>query len=129
RLDAMLTGRSTSATRNAVIIELKQWGQVQPSNVPECVETFVGHSIRRVLHPSVQVGRYQQYLLDTHTAFYEGGIGLAAVSYVHNMNFHATDELFATRHAEYLATNPLFTGDRTQELADYLNERLSAGDR
>jgi DUF2075 family protein/Mrp family chromosome partitioning ATPase len=130
RLDAMLTGRADTTTgpRNAVIIELKQWGQVQPSTVPECVETFVGHAVRRVLHPSVQVGRYQQYLLDTHTAFYEGGIGLAAVSYVHNMNFHATDELFASRHAEYLATNPLFTGDRTDELANYLNERLSAGD-
>jgi uncharacterized protein len=128
RLDAMLTGQSTSAARNAVIIELKQWGQVQPSIVPECVETFVGHKIRRLLHPSIQVGRYQQYLLDTHTAFYEGGIGLSAVSYVHNMNFHATDELFAARHAAYLATNPLFTGDQTDQLADYLKERLSAGD-
>jgi DUF2075 family protein/Mrp family chromosome partitioning ATPase len=128
RLDAMLTGRSASAARNAVIIELKQWGVVQPSTVPECVETFIAHNIRRVLHPSVQVGRYQQYLLDTHTAFYEGGIGLSAVSYVHNMNFHATDELFAKRHAAYLASNPLFTGDRTDELAEFLNERLSAGE-
>ena len=25
-----------------------------------------------MLHPSVQVGRYQMYLVDTHTAFYSG---------------------------------------------------------
>jgi DUF2075 family protein len=128
RLDAMLTGRSTTQTQNAVIIELKQWGQTQPSNVEGCVETFVGHNIRRVLHPSVQVGRYEQYLQDTHTAFYDGGIGLAAVSYVHNMTYNATEELFAARHADALKRNPLFTGDQTDELAGYLNERLSAGD-
>ena len=129
RLDAMLTGHQTTATgpRNAVIIELKQWTDVAASNVPECVETFVGHATRRVLHPSVQVGRYQQYLLDTHTAFYEGGIGLAAVSYVHNMD-HATGELFAPRHADALKANPLFTGDLVDDLADYLLERLDGGD-
>lgn len=128
RLDAMLTGRSISQAQNAVIIELKQWGQTQPSNVEGCVETFVGHNIRRVLHPSVQVGRYEQYLQDTHTAFYDGGIGLAAVSYVHNMTYHATEELFAARHSDALKRNPLFTGDQTDELAEYLNERLAAGD-
>jgi len=74
------------------------------------------------------VGRYEQYLQDTHTAFYDGGIGLAAVSYVHNMTYNATEELFAARHAEALKRNPLFTGDQTDQLAWYLNERLSAGD-
>ncbi len=128
RLDAMLTGRSTSQAQNAVIIELKQWGQTQPSNVEGCVETFVGHNVRRVLHPSVQVGRYKQYLQDTHTAFYDGGIGLAAVSYAHNMTYQATEELFAARHADALKRNPLFTGDQTDQLAEFLNERLSAGD-
>lgn len=128
RLDAMLTGRSSSSAQNAVVIELKQWGETAPSPAEGCVETFVGQRIRRVLHPSVQVGGYQQWLVDNHSVFYEDGIGLAAVSYLHNMQYEPAGELWAERHAESLKTNPLFTGDQSGELADYLNERLSRGD-
>ena len=60
RLDAMLTGRSSSSAENAVVVELKQWGATTPSPADGCVETYVGQRIRRVLHPSVQVGGYQQ---------------------------------------------------------------------
>lgn len=44
------------------------------------------------------------------------------------MTYSATEELFATRHADTLKRNPIFTGDQTDQLAGYLNERLSAGD-
>ena len=74
RLDAMLTGHSPTSAENAVVVELKQWsgtGAVLPSPAEHCVETFVGQRIRRVLHPSVQVGGYQQWLLDNHAVFYE----------------------------------------------------------
>ncbi len=129
RLDAMLTGRSTSSAENAVVVELKQWGATAPSPADGCVETFVGQRIRRVLHPSVQVGGYQQWLLDNHSVFYDtDSVGLGAVSYLHNMQFDPRGELWADRHAESLKANPLFTGDQSDLLADYLNERLSAGE-
>jgi hypothetical protein len=129
RLDAMLTGRSSTSAQNAVVVELKQWGETQPSPADGCVETFVGQRIRRVLHPSVQVGGYQQWLLDNHSVFYEtDAIGLTAVSYLHNMQFDPAGELWDERHAVSLKANPLFTGDQSDLLADLLNEHLSAGD-
>jgi len=128
RLDALLTGVSPTSAENAVIVELKQWGETAASNADGCVETFVGQRLRPVPHPSVQVGQYEQWLLDNHTVFYDDGVSLSGVSWLHNMQYDPTDELFASKHSEYLATNPLFTGDQSEDLAGYLNERLSEGD-
>jgi DUF2075 family protein len=128
RLDAMLTGHAVNRNENAVIVELKQWGETAASNADGCVETFLGRRLRPVPHPSVQVGQYEQWLLDNHTVFYDDAVILSGVSWLHNMLFDAADELFAPKHAEYLVTNPLFTGDQSEDLAQYLNERLSEGD-
>ncbi len=129
RLDAMLTGRSSTSAENAVVVELKQWGTTAPSPAEGCVETFVGQRIRRVLHPSVQVGDYQRWLLDNHAVFYDtDAVELTAVSYLHNMQFDPAGELWSERHTESLDANPLFTGDQSDKLAAYLNDHLSGGD-
>ena len=128
RLDAMLTGHANTSAENAVIVELKQWGETAASNADGCVETFVGQRLRPVPHPSVQVGQYEQWLLDNHTVFYEDDVTLAGVSFLHNLLFDPTEELFAPKHAAYLATNPLFTGDQSGDLAEFLSKRLSEGD-
>ena len=128
RLDALLTGHAEDDSEDAVIIELKQWGETAPSNADGCVETFVGRRQRPVPHPSVQVGHYQTWLLDNHTAFYEDGIGLDGVAWLHNLQYDPDEELFAKKHAAYLKTNPVFTGDQSDALAAFLNQRLSEGD-
>ena len=71
RLDCMISGRDSDKHDNAIIIELKQWSKTEPSDGDNEVVTWLGGTKRDVLHPSVQVGGYHQYLLDTHTAFYE----------------------------------------------------------
>ena len=58
RLDAMLTGHFPTGAENAVFVELKQWsdGTIGPSTADDCVELSIGNRIRRVFHPSVQIG-------------------------------------------------------------------------
>src|SRR5688572_30705326 len=131
RLDAMLTGHAATSAENAVVVELKQWsdGSIGPSTADNCVELYVGKQVRRVLHPSVQVGGYQQWLLDNHSVFYEtGAVALTAVSFLHNHQYDPAGELWADRHAEALHRNPLYTGDQSIELAEFLNHHLSAGE-
>ena len=131
RLDAMLTGHAASSAENAVVVELKQWSgaSIGPSTADNCVELYVGKQVRRVLHPSVQVGGYQQWLLDNHSVFYEpDAVALTAVSFLHNFQYDPANELWADRHAEALHRNPLFTGDQSVELAALLNHHLSAGE-
>ncbi|HNX49475.1 MAG TPA: DUF2075 domain-containing protein [Thermoanaerobaculaceae bacterium] len=128
RLDFMITGRDTLSAANAVIVELKQWSEAQPSSIEGCVATFVGGRIRDELHPSIQVGQYYQYLADCHTAFSSGDIGLAACSYLHNVQFDPASEFFHPRHSDALGRHPLFTGDRTTDLAEFLGSRVRCGD-
>lgn len=86
RLDCMITGKDRNKRDNAVIIELKQWDKCQESNGRNEVMTLLCGEIRDILHPSVQVGQYQMYLEDTHTAFYEGEtpVKLGSCAYLHN---------------------------------------------
>jgi DUF2075 family protein len=131
RLDAMLTGHAATSAENAVVVELKQWSgeSIGPSTADNCVELYVGKQVRRVLHPSVQVGGYQQWLLDNHSVFYEtDAVALTAVSFLHNLSFDPDGELWSDRHAEALHHNPLYTGDQSVELAELLNHHLSAGE-
>src|SRR5207237_7056824 len=112
RLDCMVTGTDSESRSNAVIIELKQWEEVRPSYVDECVSTLVGQGWRDVLHPSRQVGDYQDYLHDYHVEFTLEAFGLASCSYLHNYSFDPHSELFNSRHAKILEQFPLFCGDR-----------------
>ena len=89
----MICGRNDSHRDEAVIVELKQWSECQATDAEGLVTTWVAGKIREVAHPSVQVGQYQQYLADTHSAFYEGDhpIRLGACSYLHNYEIRVND--------------------------------------
>lgn len=127
RLDVLLTGVDPEGRPNGVIVELKQWDQVFPTTVADCVVAFVGGRKREMLHPSAQVGGYQLYLQDTHTAFSEGEVGLQGCAYLHNMRYDPVSEMFDARHLDLLTVNPVFTGDKTTDLADYLQLHLGEG--
>jgi DUF2075 family protein len=125
----MICGRGASSNDEAVIVELKQWSECEAAEAEGLVSTWVGGKYREVAHPSVQVGQYQQYLSDTHSAFYEGEhpIQLGACSYLHNYEIQANDPLVAQRFSETIAKYPLFGADQVDGLAEYLRSRLTNG--
>lgn len=128
RLDVLVTGEQpTTRQRNAVIVELKQWDDIERSHVDDCVVTFVGGRKRDVLHPSRQVGNYRQYLRDVHTSFSEDSVGLSACSYLHNLRYDALGEVFDNRHRAILDDNPAFAGDQEDSLVRFLQESIGAG--
>lgn len=128
RLDCMICGRSTEMMDNAVIIELKQWEKCQEAVGENEVSTWVGGD-REMLHPSVQAGRYQMYLKDTHTAFHEGEspVALSACAYLHNYNYYPGDPIFAQKFEGALQRWPLFTADDLSKLEGYLTPKLQLG--
>ncbi|GIU90648.1 MAG: ATP-binding protein [Acidimicrobiia bacterium] len=127
RLDCMITGRDAGGSRSAVVIELKQWDQVEPSPVDGCVVAWTGKGLRDVLHPSEQAAGYQRYLLDTHTAFADGSIRLEACAWLHNLPSVRAAPLFEKKHADRVALNPSFTSDSVVELESFLDVNLSGG--
>ena len=87
RLDVMITGHNENGRPLASLVELKQWDDAGPSHVDEVVTVWIGGGIREVLHPSVQVTQYREYLADTHEAFSSGKMGIRSAAYLHNFMF------------------------------------------
>jgi DUF2075 family protein len=128
RLDCLLTGHDGGSRSQAVVVELKQWTQVEESPIDDCVTVFLGGGMRDHLHPSAQVGGYQRYLLDVHTTFSEGSVGLSACGFAHNAGFETDQALWADRYLALLNRWPLFAGDQVDDFAWFLNSQLSDGD-
>jgi hypothetical protein len=130
RLDCLVFGHAPSGKESAVLIELKQWSEVAPSEWDDCVESYVGGAVRKVLHPSVQALRYAQYLEDTSTAFdpAEIGIALKPCSWLHNMHPGASGVLRSAAFAKTLKRAPLFVSSDVDNLRAFLHEHVGAGD-
>jgi len=129
RLDFMISGLSVDKKKEAVIIELKQWEKTEAGDGDKVV-TFVGQRDRDVLHPSVQVGNYRQYLSDQLVALHEGetSIRLSACSYLHNYSLEKEDPLFEEKFKAVVAKNPVFSKDDVDKLVEYLNDLIPVGD-
>jgi hypothetical protein len=129
RLDCIICGQSPALTNNAVIIELKQWEKCEMADGENEVATWVGHAKREMLHPSVQVEGYKDYLESTHTAFYEGDhpVLLDACAYLHNYNHYPDDVIFSSKFKEPISRCPIFTADDVPKLKEHLTLRLAKG--
>ncbi len=130
RLDCMVMARDRTGRDQAVIVELKQWDRSFETEGVDLVRTFTGGGVRDVLHPSRQVGQYQEYLEGTQTAFHEGEtpVALSSCSYLHNYHLVEDDPLRAEKHAAILGKFPLYSADDFDPLCAFLTDRLAAGD-
>ncbi len=127
RLDCMVTGHDDGDHPNSLIVELKQWSDVEASNADDCVTTWVAGKKRDILHPSRQVGQYEEYLRDMHSVFVRGEVGLRSCAFLHNLTYSANNEIFSPRHAQVLERYPAFTGDKLDSLIDYMGAHIRAG--
>lgn len=129
RLDAMITGLDKERKENAVIVELKQWQECEPSDADAMVSTRYGGELRDALHPSVQARGYRDYLADMHTAFHEGAnpISLSACAYLHNYTASSKDPIREAKFDEDISVAPLFDATQSSDLEDYLVARLERG--
>lgn len=128
RLDCMVTGHDGGGAASSVIVELKQWSNVEPSNAEDCVTTWVAGKKRDVLHPSRQVGQYEQYLRDMHSVFSGGDVALRSCAFLHNLSSDDGNEIYAERHARLLKQFPAFSGDQQHDLVGYLHRHLEKGE-
>jgi hypothetical protein len=130
RLDCMVLGCDGKGNDGAVIVELKQWSGCDQLDGDLLVRTILGGAECDVLHPSAQVGQYQQYLEDLHTAFHEGDrpVQLASCSYLHNYHFGKPEPLLADKFADLVRSYPIFGADDPEILSEFLRALLGAGD-
>jgi hypothetical protein len=130
RVDCLLCGYDSEGTPAVIAIELKQWELCEESSGDNEVCTFVGGNNRDVLHPSVQVSRYAQYLRDNHEACYQDAspVQVAACAYLHNYFDRANDPLRAEKFGSALDEAPTFSADRVDDFVSFVTERVGHGD-
>ncbi|MFN8234113.1 MAG: DUF2075 domain-containing protein [Actinomycetota bacterium] len=128
RLDCMLTGHDAGERSQAVVVELKQWTNVEPSPIDDCVTVFIGGRKRDELHLSAQVEVGISATFWTFLRSTDGSIGLSSCAFAHNATHRPDDELWSSSHDQLLARWPLFAGNQVDGFASFLDEQLSGGD-
>ncbi len=129
RIDVLLTGINNNNQDQAVLIELKQWQASQPSLLDSEVKTYLGGSLRDVLHPSVQVDSYKNYLQGFLEVFYRevNPIKLDSCVYLHNYVFDIDEPLLDPKFNDYLQNSPIYSKKDIKPLKDYLKSKLGSG--
>ncbi len=129
RLDVMIYGRDRTRRASALLVELKQWTQTKPSDLDDCVVTFVGGAERDHLHPSIQARNYAQYLSDAHAGYdADDGIAIRPCSFLHNMLPAEARALRSGKFAHLMRESPLFIGRDADEFADAMRLVVGHGD-
>ena len=95
RIDFLVAGQDEQGTKNAVIIELKQWQKAKVSEGDGIVRTFLGGRERETVHPAYQASSYKRYLQNFNESLYSDStsIQLHSCACLHNYIMASVGEL------------------------------------
>lgn len=133
RIDFMITGYDSNNTANMVIVELKQWEDMEEvhsvDGVDALVDTFTGGAVRRVVHPSYQVWSYAQLIRDYNATVQDMNIDVHPCACLHNYIRHENDPLEAEQYRDYLEDAPAFVKGELPKLRDFIKQSVKRGDK
>jgi uncharacterized protein len=125
RIDFMLSGQNNSGKESLVIIELKQWTDIEFSDLAEHVRTYVGGGIKDKPHPSYQAWSYLSHLKMYNEYIYESGVEVNACAYLHNCEDQTV--VNASRYEEVLREVPVFIKGQSSELRAMICSNIKQG--
>ncbi len=130
RVDFILSGYDQNNHSNVVIVELKQWDELKEVDGSDgLVETYVGGSNHKVVHPSYQAWSYAQLIEDYNETVQNKQISLHPCACLHNYIRHENDPLDATQYQIYLNDAPAYTKGQIAELRAFIKKSITKGDR
>ncbi|MBM7651261.1 DUF2075 domain-containing protein [Neobacillus cucumis] len=129
RIDFLITGQDDKGTKNAVIIELKQWQKAKTSDGDGIVRTFLGGRERETVHPAYQASSYKRYLQNFNESLYsDNSIKLHSCAYLHNYIMASIGEpLLDKRYDKYIEESPLYFQFSDRDLAKNIRYLVSKG--
>jgi DUF2075 family protein len=125
RIDFMISGQNSEGKESLVIVELKQWTDIQSSELAEHVRTFVGGAIRDERHPSYQAWSYASHLEAFNQYVYSNAVDVKACAYLHNCKDNSV--ISSSRYENELNKAPVFLNGQIQELRDLVNQHVVKG--
>ncbi len=129
RIDFLITGQDDKGTKNAVIIELKQWQKAKTADGDGIVRTFLGGRERETVHPAYQASSYKRYLQNFNESLYSDTfIKLHSCAYLHNYIMASIGEpLLDKRYDKYIKESPLYFQFSDRDLAKNIRHLVSKG--
>jgi len=125
RIDFMLSGKNHSGKESLVIIEMKQWTDIEFSDLAEHVRTYVGGGIKDKPHPSYQAWSYLSHLKMYNEYIYETEVEVKACAYLHNCDDPSV--VNASRYEEKLNEVPVFIKGQGPELRSMISANIKEG--
>lgn len=130
RVDFMVSGYDDNEQPHVVVVELKQWSELSSVEGQDAlVETFTGHALRRVVHPSYQAWSYAQLIRDYNATAQDENIGIEPCACLHNYVRHENDPLDSPIYQEYLDEAPPFTKGQQANLRSFIKQFVRKGDQ
>ena len=125
RIDFMLSGKNSAGKESLVIIELKQWTDIEFSDLGEHVRTYLGGGLRDAPHPSYQAWSYMSHLKMYNEYIYETEVAVNACAYLHNCSDPKV--VNSSRYEEKLREVPVFIKGQGPELRSMIQANISEG--
>lgn len=126
RVDFILTGKDENRCDSAVVIELKQWQEVEKTNKDAIVKTRFQHGVKETSHPSYQAWSYTALIEDYNETVRQDDIRLMPCAYLHNMKTATViNDPFYDYHTNKA---PVFISSDVEKLTNFLKKHVRYGD-
>jgi DUF2075 family protein len=125
RIDFMISGQGAAGKESLVIIELKQWTDIQYSDLAEHVRTFVGGAIRDERHPSYQAWSYASHMKLYNEYVYGNDLDVQACAYLHNCKDSSV--IGNSRYENELRKAPVFLNGELEGLRSLITGQIVRG--
>ena len=125
RIDFMISGLDESDRESLVIVELKQWSDIQFSDLADHVKTFVGRALRDERHPSYQAWSYESHLRQFNEYVYSNGLEVNSCAYLHNCDTGRV--IRDSRYSSELNKAPIFIKGELTGLRELIKTKIRTG--
>jgi hypothetical protein len=125
RIDFIIAGLNSEGKESVVIIELKQWSEIDFSELEDHVKTFVGGGLRDERHPSYQAWSYASHLHMFNEYVYTNALEISACAYLHNCENRSV--VNDSRYADKLAKAPVFIKGQLADLQGLIKAKIRSG--
>ncbi|MDQ5968956.1 MAG: uncharacterized protein QG579_113 [Patescibacteria group bacterium] len=127
RIDFIITGQDEKGNDKVIIIELKQWTDIQLTEKDAIVLTRFQQGQSEELHPSYQAWSYSSLLLGFNATVYSENIGLEPCAYLHN---HVDNDVVKNLcYEDYLKKAPVFCKGEKDKLQNFITKFIKHGDK
>lgn len=128
RVDFIISGEDDQGRESAVIVELKQWQQLEKVTSKEAiVKTHLQGRFVETTHPSYQAWSYVSMIEDYNEDVRKYKINLKPCAYLHNYRLQENDDLIDSCYEYYIDRAPVFTRGDTLKLARFISKYIKKG--